>query len=128
MQAACRVYQHHVGTIGLGTLKGIEGHRGRITSHLLLDDGHSYPLTPDAELLDGSCTEGIGSTETDLLACLLELPSQLTDGRGLAHAVHAYHQYHVGLMVARQIPVVVILGIVLCQQGGYLFLQDIVQL
>ena len=128
MQAPCRIDQHDVGTIGLRTLQGVESHRGRVRAHLLLHHGHAYTLAPDAKLLYGCCAECVGSTQIYLLACLLELPGELADGRGLAHAVHAHHKNHVGLMVAGQIPVVVILRIVLCQQICDFIAQDAVQL
>jgi len=75
-----------------------------------------------------SCsTERIGSTQVDFLACLLELPRQLAYRGGLAYTVDTYHEYHIGLMVAGQIPVVIVITVILCQQRGYLVAQDAVQ-
>ena len=99
MQSACGVNEHHVGPVGLGALQGVVGHRGRIAAHLLLYHGYAHTLAPDAQLLHGSGTEGVGSTQIDFLARLFELPSQLTYRGCLAHAVDAYHENHVGLMV-----------------------------
>ena len=127
VQTTCRINQHHISTIGLGTLQGIESHRGRVTTHLLLHHRHTYALTPDAQLLHGSGTEGVSSTQINLLASLLKLPSQLSDGRGLTHSIHAHYQDDVGFMITGQVPVIVIIRIILCQQGCYLITQDGIQ-
>ena len=128
MQTTCRIYQHHVGTVSLSRRQRIESHRGRVGTHLLLHHRHAYAFAPDAQLLYGSSTESISGTQIHLLAGLLELPSQLSDGGRLAHTIHTDYQYDIGLMIARQIPVIVIVRIVLRQQRSNLVTQDSVQL
>ena len=128
VQAAGRVNQHHIGTVGLRALQGVKCHRCRVAAHLLLDDGHAHTLTPDAQLLDCSGTECVGSAKIHLLAGVLELPGQLANGRGLADAIHPHHQDDVGLMVAWQFPIFVILRVVLGQQRRNLFAKNGIQL
>ena len=128
MQTTGSINNHHVGIIGLGALQGVEGYAGGVATHLLLHHGHTYALAPDAQLLHGSSTECIGGTQINLLAGLLKLPGQLTYRCGLAHAVHANHQDDVGLMVCRQVPVIIIICVVLSQQRCNLFSKDSIQL
>ena len=127
MKASSSINQHHVGTVRLGALQGIEGHAGRVGTHLLLHHRHPYSLTPDADLLHGSGTEGISSTEIHFLASLLKLIGELSDGGSLAHTVHTHHENHVWLMVGRQIPVFIIIGMVFLQQACNLLSQDSVE-
>ena len=113
MQTACCINQHNICTVGLSTLQRVESHRGRVAAHLLLHHRNANALAPDAELFDSSGTEGVGSTKIDILASLLKLPGQFANRRGLTHSIHAYHQDDVGLVVARQIPVIIVVGIIL---------------
>ena len=128
VQTSCGVDEHHVGVVSLGTLQGVESHRGGVAAHLLLDDGHPYPLAPDDELLHGSGTEGVGSTEVDLLASLFELPGQLANGSGLAHAVHTDNEDDVGVTTVFPLRGVEGVFLGLSQQGGNLLTKDVVQL
>ena len=127
MQTSGGIYQHHIGTICLSTGDRIKGYAGRITAHLLFDDRHTYPLTPDTELLHSSSTERVGSSQIYLFTGLFELPGKFPYRRSLANAIHTYHQYHIWLMITWQIPVVIIFRIVLSQQICNLLLQDAVQ-
>ena len=127
MQAPCGIDDDHIGLIGLCRTQGIESHGGRVGPHLLFDDGHSHALTPNAELLHGGSTEGIGSTKKDLLACLFELISQFADSGSLSHSVNAYHENNIGFVVSGQIPVVVVGGVVLGKQCRYLLAQDSIE-
>ena len=54
---------------------------------MLTDDGYIDALSPDIELLDSRGTEGIPCAEHHRVALLLELIGELTDGRGLPHAI-----------------------------------------
>ncbi|MNN93142.1 hypothetical protein D3C81_2115330 [compost metagenome] len=64
---------------------------------MLGDHRDVVALAPHLQLLDGGGAEGVAGGEHDLLAILLQLLRQLADGGGLAHAVHADHEDHVGL-------------------------------
>ena len=66
---------------------------------MLGDHRDAVALTPHLQLLDGGGAEGIAGGEHDLLALTLQLLGQLADGGGLAHAVHADHKNHVGLLL-----------------------------
>ena len=113
MKAASRVDEHHVGTVGLGRGDGVESHRRRVGTHLLLDHGHAHTFAPDADLLHGGGTEGVGGTKIDLLAGFLKLVCELSNGCGLAHAVHADDKDDVRSVVGGQLPIVVVGGVVL---------------
>ena len=127
MQTACSIDQHHIGTVSLRTWECVKSHRSRIAAHLLLHHRHAYALTPDAELLNSGCTEGVCSTQVHFLASLFELPGKLSDGGCLAHTVHTYDKYHVRFVVWRQIPVIIVFRVVLCQQFGYLVTENRIQ-
>ena len=127
MKASGSINQHHVGTVRLGTLQGIEGHAGRVRTHLLLHHWHPYSLAPNADLFHGSGTEGIGSTEIHLLASLLKLIGELSYGGSLAHTIHTHYQNHVWLMIGRQIPVFIVISMIFLQEACNLFPQDSVE-
>ena len=127
MQTTCCVNQYNISTISLRTREGVESHTSRITTHLLLYHRHAYTLTPDAELFYSCSTESIGSTQINLLTCLLELPSQFSDSRGFADAIDANHQDHIRFMITRKIPVIVIFSIILSQEIGNLITEDTIQ-
>lgn len=71
MQTSCGVDDYDVGAISLSRRQGVESYRGRVGTHLLLHNGHTYALAPDANLLYGSGTEGVGSSQNNLLSSLL---------------------------------------------------------
>ena len=127
VQTPSCIDEHHIGIVGNGRTDRIISHRGRIATHLLLHYWHTNTFAPDTELLNGSCTECIGSTKIDLLTSLLELIGQLADGGGLSHTIHTHNEYHVGLMVGRQLEAFGIVRVVLCQQVGNLFTQDAIE-
>ena len=58
---------------------------------------------------------------------MLELPCQLAYGGGLTYSIDAYHQYDIWLVVAGQVPVVIVFRVVLSQQGCNLLLEYLVQ-
>lgn len=82
-------------------------------THLLLDHGHAHTFAPDADLLHGGGTEGVGGAKIDLLAGFLKLVCELSNGCGLAHAVHADDKDDVRGVVGGQLPIVVVGGVVL---------------
>ena len=128
MQTTCCVNQDHICTISLGTGKGVESHRGRVRAHLLLDNRYTHALAPNTELLYGSSTEGVCSAQIYFLTSLLELPGQFTDGSGLSHAIYTYNENDIGLVVTGQIPVIIVFGIVFCQQFCDLIAQNTIEL
>ncbi len=128
MQTSCGVDNHHVGPISLGRGKSVVGNGCRVGTHLLLDDRHANTLTPDANLLDSSGTESVGSAKINLLARLLKLIGKLADSGGLAHTVDTHNENHVRAMVGRKLPVVVITRIVFGKQRGNLVAHDTVKL
>ena len=105
VQSSCRIYQHYISAIGLGTLQSIIGHRGGVSAHLLLDNTHAYPLSPNGNLLNSGSAESISGSQIDFLASLLELISQFAYGCGFTYTIDPNHQYHVWRVIRRQIPV-----------------------
>ena len=101
VQTASGVDDDYISILCHRRLHRVESHGSGVGALTLLDARHAYPIRPNLQLTDGSGTEGIGSAEHDLLARLLEVVRQLADGGGLAHTVHAYYQYDIGLMVGR---------------------------
>ena len=128
MQSACRIDEHHVGAVCLGALQGVERHACRVASHLLFHYRHAHALAPDANLLYGSGTEGVGSSQNNFLASLLKLVSQLADGGCLAHAVYAYYEDNVRLMVGRKFPVCQVIAVILGEENGDFLAQNAVEL
>ena len=94
----------------------------------MLHNRDAYPFGPDLELADGSGTEGVGSTEHDFLACLLEVVGQFTDGGGLAHAVYANDHDDIRLLVGRDVEGGAIARLVLLEKTHDLLFQDGVEL
>lgn len=69
----------------------------------MLDDGHAYAFAPDVELFDGGGTEGVGGSEVDFFAGLLEVVGELAYRGGLADAVDADYHDDVGLAVGFEV-------------------------
>ena len=103
MQAACGIDEDYIHPVGDSAVQCVVSHAGRVASHLLLYDGHTDSLAPDAYLLHSSSTEGVGSSQTDFQTCLLELIGQFADGCRLAHTVYANHKNDVGTLVFRNL-------------------------
>ncbi len=127
MKPARRVYQHHIGSVGLGRGQSVERHRRRVRAHLLPDHRGARTVGPYLELVDGGRTERIGGTYPHLAARLGELRRQLSDGRGFARTVHTNHHHHIGFAGPGIQPEIVGRAMGLFQQGGYLFAQDVLQ-
>ena len=70
-------------------LDGIEYHRRRIGSLLMLHKVDTASLSPDFQLVDGRCTEGIRRRHKHLFALGLEIGRHLADGGGLSRTVYA---------------------------------------
>ena len=127
MQTSCGVDDYDVGAVSLSRRQGIESYGGRVGTHLLLHNGHTYALAPDANLLYGGSTECVGSTEIHLLARFLELISQFANGSCLANAVHTYNKNHIRTVIGRQFPILVISSVILGEQRCNLVAHDIVK-
>ena len=84
MEATRGINEHCVGTAVLGCLQGVKDHRTWIRTWLVRDDFCSYLVAPPLELIDCCCSEGISSSQDDLLAVSLKAISQLGDAGGLA--------------------------------------------
>ncbi len=69
-----------------------------VGTRLLRDDGRAGTRRPDLQLLERSGAEGIPGGEHDAVAGLGEALGKLADGRGLAGAVHAHDQDHIGVV------------------------------
>ena len=65
---------------------------------MLGDHRDAVALAPDLQLLRRCGAEGVTGGKHDLLAVELQFLGQLADGGGLADAVHADHQDHVGTL------------------------------
>ena len=128
MKTSGGVDNNNICAIGLSRRQCVESHRSRVGTHLLLYYRHTDTLTPYTNLLYSGSTEGVGSTEINLLASLLELIGKLADSRGLANAIDSDNQYDIRLVLCRQIPVVVVASMVLGKERGNLVAHDAVKL
>ena len=97
LQPPGRVDEEHIGAAGLCFLQRVVGQAGRIRALLAGDHRRADALAPDLQLLDGGGAERVAGGEHHAQALLAEFLRQLADGGGLARAVHADHQDHVGL-------------------------------
>ena len=98
LQAAGGIGDQHVGAAGAGSLDGVIDDGGGVGTSVLGDHRNIVALTPHLQLLDRGGTEGIPRRQHHALAFGLELLGQLADGGGLADAVHADHQDHIGFL------------------------------
>ena len=128
MKTTGSINQHDISTICLGTLQSIKSHTGRVTAHLLFYNGHTNTFAPNTDLLYSSCTECIGSSQINLLTSLFKLISQFTYGSSLTHSIHANNKNYVRLMVARQIPIIIVVRMILRQEIGDFITQNLIEL
>ncbi len=91
-----RVDEHPGRALGQGAGGPVEGDGCRIAPHLVADDRHPGPLAPALQLVDGRGPEGVPGHHEHSFAPGLEVGGQLAQGRGLAHAVDAHQQDHLG--------------------------------
>ena len=123
MQTAGGVDDDHVGILGHGRLHRVESHGSGVSALTLLHNRNSYPISPDLELTDGGGTEGVRSTQHDLLASVLEVVGQLADGGCLAHAVHTHNHDDIRLLVGRDVEGGAVARLVLLEQAHDLLFQ-----
>ena len=88
-------------------LQAIEDDGGGLGARLLGDDGHPIALGPDLQLFARRGAKGIAGGEHDAAALGEQPVRQFADGGGLAGAVDADHQDHVGLDVGIDRPAAV---------------------
>ena len=112
MQTSCGINNNHIGTIGFGRRDCIKGHRSRVRAHLLFNNRHTYTLAPNANLLNGSSTEGVGSSKIHFLTSLFKLIGQFSYRGGFTHTIYTHYHDNIGGMVGWEIPVVIVLGII----------------
>ncbi len=96
MQPAGGIDQEHVRSLGPGLLQGVEGEACGIGAGRSLDHGAAGALAPDLELLDRGRPEGVAGRQQHPLAAGRELLGELADRGGLAGAVDAADQDHLG--------------------------------
>src|SRR5580704_10849855 len=89
VEAACRIDDDDIGVPGNAALDGVEGYGAGVGAHSLFDDRHPNPITPDAELVNGGGTEGIGCAKEDGITSLLEVIGEFANGGCFADAVDA---------------------------------------
>mmetsp|Transcript_6740 Transcript_6740/g.28261 ORF Transcript_6740/g.28261 Transcript_6740/m.28261 type:complete len:305 (+) Transcript_6740:432-1346(+) len=94
-QAAGRVGDDDIDAAGTAGIDRVEGHRRRIPA-LLADDLDLGTVGPDAELLAGRGTEGVGSGQQHALVGPGQMAGQFADAGGLAGTVHANDHHHGG--------------------------------
>ena len=124
MQTACGVDDHDIRTgLHCGTQR-IEGDRSRVGRHVLTDDGYIDALSPDIKLLDSGGSEGIPCAEHHRVALLLELIGELTDGRGLPHAIDPDDHDDIGLLTCGQGKALAVGRAVLREERSDLATQD----
>ena len=94
MQTACGITDQHIGLAGFGCCHRIINDRCWVRALLLCDDFHPGAVCPLRQLLNCCRTEGISRCQNDLLALILQLACQLTDGSGLADTVNPNHEHY----------------------------------
>ncbi|MNO43062.1 hypothetical protein D3C76_332730 [compost metagenome] len=92
LQSARSIADEYIHVPLLGSLNGIEHHRSRVRTGLLLDDIHTCTLSPDLQLLNGPRTESIASGEQNLFALLFIAVCQFANGGCLADTIYANEQ------------------------------------
>ena len=97
MQAACRINKQDIDIAGLGRFQRVKHHGSRIRPFLVGDHITLGPLAPDLQLGGGCGPEGVPCRHHHFVVKQAEIVGQLTDGGGLAHAVHSHHQDHRGM-------------------------------
>ena len=128
VQTACGVNQHHIGAICHSAFERVIRNARRVGAHLLANHCCARALGPHCKLVDSRSTEGIGSTDINLLARTHKLCREFTDSGGLARAIDAHNHHHIGLALAhRQTEVLLAFGALL-QQSRNLATQDTLQL
>lgn len=101
LQAARGIHQHGVDAFLLAGLNRIKGDRSGVGALLLGTHRlHAHAVTPGGQLLRSGRAEGIGGAQNQGLTVRNHHAGNLTDGRGLTHAVHANDQHHAGVAVA----------------------------
>ena len=101
LQAARGIHQHGVDAFLLTGLNRIKGDRSGVGAFLLGTHRlHAHAVTPGGQLLRSGGAEGIGGAQNQGLTVRNHHAGNLTDGRGLTHAVHANDQHHAGVAVA----------------------------
>src|SRR5215218_4570935 len=97
VQATGGVDDDDLGAVALGLLDRLEGDGCRILALALgTHDAHARALGPRRELVDGRSTERVGRAHHDAPVVTAEEPRELTDRRGLAHAVDADDEHDRG--------------------------------
>src|SRR3569833_1855803 len=99
VQTSRRGGDEHVGAARLRRLQRIEDDRGRISRACLRDHSDVVALAPGLQLLHCRGAEGVAGREHHRVPLRLQIFRELADGGGLAHAVHAHHQDHIGPLV-----------------------------
>ena len=97
-QPARGVDEHPGGALGEGAGGAVEGDGRGIAAHLVADHGHPGPLAPELQLVDGGGAEGVAGHHQHALAPGLQEGGQLAQGGGLADAVDAHQQHHLGAL------------------------------
>ena len=128
VQTASRVDDDNVGILRHSGFHRVESHRSGVGTLTLLNNGHTYPLSPNLQLRNSSRTESVGSTKHDLLARLLKVVGQLADGGSLAHAVHANDHNHIRFLVSGNLKSGAVARLVLLKQSHDFLFQNPVQL
>ena len=127
MQTPSRINKHHIGPVGFCTLQGIEGHRSRVSPHLLFYDRHPHTVAPYLNLFNRSRPKRVGRTQIHFLASLLKLVGQFSYRGGFAHTIHSHNQNDIGFAVGRQLPIFTSIGMVFGQERRYLLSQHTVE-
>ena len=100
LQAARGIHEHGVDAFLLAGLNRIKGDRSGVGAFLLGTHRlHAHAVTPGGQLLRSGGAEGIGGAQEQGLTVSDHHASNLADGRGLTHAVHANDQHHAGVAV-----------------------------
>src|SRR5580704_2736597 len=97
VEAACRIDDDDIGVPGNAALDGVESYGAGVGTHPLFYDRHPDPITPNAELVDSSGTEGIRCTEEDRFTSLFEVIGEFADGGRFANTIYAHDEDDIGL-------------------------------
>ena len=99
VQAPGGVDEHEVATEGLCALEDVVAHGCRVCAALALDHLDAAALSPDIELLDRRCAEGVRTADERPAPLGEALVGQLSHGGRLAGAVDAHEEHADGALL-----------------------------
>ena len=119
MQSAGGVDYHDIGTIRLCRRERVKKATDAGSEPICCFITGTPTRSPQMEICSTAAGSGsVGCPDKPFFSRFLELVSKFADSRRLADTIHADHKNNVRLMVGRQVPVLVVTGIVFREQAA----------